>query len=707
MFHASNGIQVMLSKIINFFEAHVEKIVLAVVGVACVWLLLTRVILSPDKVEYGGENLSPGKIDVEINKEAEVLKRKLDEPPKAPEPYVRRLDGPIGLNDPVRVGIRGKLQNGFVGLFNSPLSDIDTNLFPPIPSRSTLEAGFAREYGFPLIGEVNDVVVGHIRAVAFVPAGTIDEKNAYKKEGSEPNDIDLVTVEGKFDVAGLYARFQECFAGKAVKKEEWYDPCLARPVFAAVQLQRQELNGDGTWSDWENVPRTMVDPYKKLFEVIEDVQKLPTGGLNVRMLQFDSTDVIINLLQPETYMIASANEEWFPPTLHNKYVEQQKQEGIEAKREALEKAKAEREKELKEKQDERRSTRTDTGTRTGRPSGGSGESGAGSLYGSLYGGSSRTSSRTATKRSSSDRGRSSSSTTDTRRASDRASSAAEKLRPSEGEVSTKASKDASKEDVYSELKAIMISPTTELAKMGKPLVFWACDDTVEPGKSYQYRIRLGVFNPIAGTNQFSEQDKTRKNNVILWSDFSDITKKIDIPGRSYFFANDIQEAAKTVTVEVCKYALGYWYSEKFPVKQGEVIGKVKPVESKPEEKKSGVTIPKTINYDTGAVFVDVIPVDDWSGGKKLVARNYYDMLYSSDGVNIEHMPVKTVNWSRELQATYSDLQKSLKLQKEPLRDWGSTKKGESRRRTTPGTESGTGFYEELMQRNAGGAGGRH
>jgi len=404
-------------------------------------------------------------------------------------------------------------------------------------------------------------------------------------------------------------------------------------------------------------------------------------------------------LQPEAYMIASAHEEWFPPTLHSKYLEQQRQEEMEARREALEKAKEEREKEVKEKQDERRSGMTDTRTRTGRSSGGHGEYGAG--------GSSRSSGRTTTRRTRSDR---SSSTADTRRASDRTASAAEKLygfRQSEGELSTKTGRDASKvtsiEDVYDELNAIVISPTTELAKMSEPLVFWSHDDTVEPKKSYRYRIRLGVFNPIAGTNQLSEQDKSHKNDVILWSGFSDVTEMVDIPGRSYFFASDIQKAAKTVTVEVCKYALGYWYSERFPVKQGEVIGKVKPVGLKPEEQQSGITAPETIDYDTGAVFVDVIPVNDWSGGRKLVARDYYDMLYSSDGVNIEHMPVKTLNWSRELQALYSDIQRSLRVQKKPLREWGSTKGGRRRRATGAG---GLDFYEELLRKEAGRAGGR-
>ncbi len=261
--------------------------------------------------------------------------------------------------------------------------------------------------------------------------------------------------------------------------------------------------------------------------------------------------------------------------------------------------------------------------------------------------------------------------------------------------------------------------------MDEPLVFWAHDDTVKPGNSYQYRIRLGVFNPIAGTNQFSEQDKSRKNDAILWSEFSDVTEQVVIPARTYFFANDIQKAAKSVTVEVCKFALGYWYSETFAVKQGEVIGKVKmyngleardttarmavvqeqPLLLSSDRKTQGdITVPETIDYDTGAVFVDVMAVNDWSGGpsarfgtgKKLVARDYYDMLYSFDGINIEHMAIGTMNWSRELQAIFGDIQKSIRQKKQPLRDWSSRIGG--RRQRAPGMEPYGADREELLYR---------
>jgi hypothetical protein len=169
-------------------------------------------------------------------------------------------------------------------------------------------------------------------------------------------------------------------------------------------------------------------------------------------------------------------------------------------------------------------------------------------------------------------------------------------------------------DVYNELNSIFITPTTDLSRMRQPLVFWAHDDTTEPRKTYRYRIRLGVFNPIVERDQSFDklrmvskvepQDKgTRlgggraeagQTNIILWSEFSSPTQPIEIPGVVYFFAKGIQEAAKKVTVQVSKYMMGYWHSEDFLVGQGETIGKVvepqwdtprgilsKPVEAKP------------------------------------------------------------------------------------------------------------------------------
>jgi hypothetical protein len=224
------------------------------------------------------------------------------------------------------------------------------------------------------------------------------------------------------------------------------------------------------------------------------------------------------------------------------------------------------------------------------------------------------------------------------------------------------------DDVYQELDEISITESTDIAKMDKPLQFWAYDDTVEPGK-YRYRIRLGVFNPIAGTNQFSEQDKSLKNKVILWSKFSDATETVDIPGMLYFFPREIQEATKAVTVQVSRYVLGYWYSKDFTVKQGELIGKVGEYKITEEEEKGGVTIPKTVDYTTGAVVVDIVPVTDWSGGNNLHVNRFYDLLYSSNGKDIERRPIKSKYWTKALQNKFNEINTDEKEPKAPLRAW--------------------------------------
>ncbi len=260
--------------------------------------------------------------------------------------------------------------------------------------------------------------------------------------------------------------------------------------------------------------------------------------------------------------------------------------------------------------------------------------------------------------------------------------------------SRRVSETTSIEDIYDEFDKISIIEKTDFSKMREPLMFWAHDDTIEPQMCYRYRIRLGVFNPIAGTNQFSEQDKGLKNKVILWSEFSKTTDTVEIPGTLYFFPTAIQEAARTVTVTVCRYVLGYWYSKDFAVKQGEVVGKV--VESEPVGEEEEVTVPEEIDYATGVVLVDVIAVNDWSGGKNLHRRGYFDMLYTFDGMSIERMPIRTRYWSKELKITFDKIGKSQKQPQQPFRPWGSKVTGSAPVISQP--EYDEEYYQQYLGR---------
>ena len=64
----------MEKKSANFFEAHIEKLVLAVVGVGCIVLLIFRSFISPNYVKYGGQKFGPGELDNYIlKKQADPL----------------------------------------------------------------------------------------------------------------------------------------------------------------------------------------------------------------------------------------------------------------------------------------------------------------------------------------------------------------------------------------------------------------------------------------------------------------------------------------------------------------------------------------------------------------------------------------------------------------------------------------------------------
>jgi hypothetical protein len=81
------------------------------------------------------------------------------------------------------------------------------------------------------------------------------------------------------------------------------------------------------------------------------------------------------------------------------------------------------------------------------------------------------------------------------------------------------------------------------------------------------------------------------------------------------------------------------------------------------------TMPEIIDYRTNAVLVDLVPVSDW--GPDLKPRVYHDMLYTADGVNIEHMPVSTKNWPKNLLSTYQEIMISKRREPEPFRDFQS------------------------------------
>jgi len=692
----------LMRKIGRFCENHVEKIVLVIAGAISVWLFFTQVIFSPNVVMLDGKGVSPGRVDQQVADKAQELSAELRSAKTGNSKVYRpKLTGAVDPCDAVIDGVINRpLPKGFAGLFESPLSFIDTTVAPKLAAQASAKyAAATRKYRLPVIPDVTDASACHIRAAAYLPTRPVTPQATYATVATEPNDIDLVTVEARFDTAEAFRRFQACFNGVDVEKEEWRDPCLADPTVAAVQLERQERLDDGSWSDWQPLPRSRVEANRELFTVIERVEDLPPGGMGVRLMQYDRKDIALSLLQPESYQIASAEEDWLPPSFYGKFKDLQKKVEAEERREQRE----------QERGKEDRTTDTRRGDLRGGATAMGGTQGTGTR--GLRGRSQTGVGGDTGLRGSRGRGN----TQDpmmpggTRRTSKRGGPGDEMYGDAYGMagMGPDGRRKATTDEAYLDFRDEMLTWRTDLSKQSKPSLIWVFDDTPEPGATYQYRLRVGFFNPVAGTGQLVERDMDKDNQVILWSHYSQIVGPISIPKRVYLFAKSVQDKTKTATVEVARYTLGYWRTEDFQVKPGESIGK--PVEPKEKdsardknrererrlammgnqtggrltdprggdpmmdpmysmmEDPSKANQPEIVDYTTGRVLVDLVEVSDWGGAPNLKPRMYHDMLYTSDGTYIEHMPVNMSNWPQDLAQAYQTIQGEKRREPKPFR----------------------------------------
>jgi hypothetical protein len=628
----------MVDKIFEFLDSYAEKLIWVAIIAASLWILIFRVAISPNRVEYDRKRFGAGSIDGYIVKQSEELKVKLETEPERARVYDPCVSDIVSLFD---TPIKAK------GVLWATVRDEKKRLRPP------------EIYTLPEIGSVENVKVNHIRAAAYFPSEEVTDRMPYSATPPEVNDLDLVTVEAKYDVAALADRLYECFAGMDIDPE-WRDPCLAKPVFEAVCLERQEQLVDGSWSEWAIVPRTRIDHRKKMFEVKETIEELGEGGSDVHLLLLDSMQVQMDLLQPGAYQIASAEDNWYPPSLYPEFRKQQDERDNQERKKAREARQKERNDRNKNSSGNRRVIARGRGglsrSRNPRLQGRGGSTG-------LPGGQGRRSQE-------------------------------------EDIYGIQGRKSKTEVDIEAKYDELLLTESTNFAKMKEPMVFWAFDDTVETGKKYRYRIRLGVLNKVSGTNQLKKPYMSKKDSVILWSDYSESTEVVSIPKRLYIFPTEAQTSPKSVKVQVSKYVRGYWYSKKFTVMPGEAIGKEVEYEPETEEGKTttaGGVAPKTIDYSTGSILVDVLAVSDWVSpiDNKLEPRLYNDMLYTYDGVEMKHHPVQSLNWARDISLEYSQINMLEKRAKKPFQSWQAGQRGTTRTRMgRPGGSDQYDFGEE-------------
>jgi hypothetical protein len=619
----------------NLLEQHAEKIVFAVSGVLCLWLLVMFVIGSPNAVVIDGRKLKPGEVDKHIKTKADKLSADINVPPTTKPP----------LKDPTKI---------YIVKQTDPLGGVP-DFQIKIPGKTDKVIKEDRLYALPVRGGIDKIAAEVIRGAAHIPVEEIGMDNPYDKAMTELGDIDLVTVEGSFDVAALYRSFKQSFSLGRGLKTEWRDPELASPVFASVQLHRRRLLEEGGWSDWEIIPRPKIDQYRaKIMGIPETVEEL-RFDIDMHKAQFKGLEFRQNILQPDPYDFASANAVWLSPTYRKEYIvleERLKKEAIRTEREKL---------------IERTRGR---GGRT-RNTAGAGEGYGYDADGGMEGRSGR--------RSSTRSGRGNPNIRGDRGGVDGGRGDYGAAGYYGGEAARRGPQERTLDDVIADNVKVLIDERTQFDAMREMLVFWAHDDTAMPGNTYQYKVRLGVFNPIAGNGWLTEQDKEFDNQVILWTDFSDVTESVEIHPMFHFFPTVIAKSQeKKVRIRVSKYHMGNWRSEDFDVCPGELIGKE--VDFKRATRTRGAaslrgdfneydaggynpmnTMPEKINFGTGAMLVDIVKTDKWTGLSTLTRSQVADILYTTDGVTMMHLPVKRNNWPPAMKAQSMIIEEASKV----------------------------------------------
>jgi hypothetical protein len=636
----------------NIVELYLDKAVLVLIVIAAIAVLWFFIVAGPYSVEYRNQKLGPGEVDEYIERNAaSELERELN---KSPEPRVYDKN------------YYSQFQNK---LDNAIGEDVSLSLDWPRPGRgNVIEPD--RKYAVPSIPSPFGVSADHIRSVVHYPSEPVDPEHRYSDVVTELKDIDFVTVEASIDVESLFDSFEESFNDPRKVKAEWRSRDFANPVFADIDLQRRRKQSDGSWGEWESVSPTKIDYLSGMYDFPEKASELDYG-IDLLMLEFNDELIRRNILQPVAYEFAASDVKWYPPKLHSEYEKLSEQLRQKEERERMEARRERIERERSSRRD--RTPRRDGGggmPGMGMPGGG-GMPGMG-MPGGEGGGRDRD--RRDSRRSRGRRGR-----------GDR--------------------REKTLDDIEQDYQDILLSERNRLQNMREPLVFWANDDSVEPGNSYQYRIRLGVFNPIAGKDWFREEQSDYKDEVILWSSFSDVTSEIQVPKMIHFFAVDMAtEENGGVRMEVAKFYMAKWRIAEFDVLSGEAIGKeIEQVisngsddedDDRDRDRRDGRADrdgryereeeKELVDYRTGATMVDVVEVSDYAGVNVYRQRDYNDVLYTYDGEDIERMAVRSRNWPDDIQKQYSSIKSSASEDVEIIRQRGA----EGVRRGTPGGVEG-------------------
>jgi hypothetical protein len=199
--------------------------------------------------------------------------------------------------------------------------------------------------------------------------------------------------------------------------------------------------------------------------------------------------------------------------------------------------------------------------------------------------------------------------------------------------------------------------TDEERKSQKTLKIWATDFFGTPGKTYKYRIRVVMYNPLAGYKPYLE-DPANTLLTGIASSWTEVGGPVRLENAYYCFAESLGNDKKSVKFNVIKWHSGSLYSESFMVKEGEAIGgkkKIKLLASTKEQVGEDLGT-EEVDFDTG------LTLAEFSAGQ--ADREVNVTVKSSDGQSIKQNSIQVKESS-----DYKKSQEALKDQSVKIRKW--------------------------------------
>lgn len=522
-----------MNKFLELLEQHCQWIAIGIGGLFLAWMLYASVLVNPAAVQNSkkpDELLTPGEIDRDVKKDfADPLQRQIDDtrpvqPPASAggivrEPWERQFAGIDRAAPPL-----------FKFAFNSQPADITigpdietpvanqqiTELPEPAPAPRMLDHKSAR---------ANVAAPPAPGAPAGGPAVAVSGKDITYVRGHY--SIDLTKMADAFRKAKI--------------------PQQATTSILAVEIYREQLQPDGTWSKPERVK--LIDNGVKLMP-------LPPANANKQQIgQFrgwaESVQGQTDLLRPVFYTVAAGEGPWDPPVklqiLDPEKERQRKLDEARAARiEAEKAAKAARANQPRPEPTPPNEGRPRRGSRNPENNPLINDPDRPNTYAGLAG----------------------------LELAQAEPTGAPMFDPREMDPNAAPGAPGANAVAAGGLPQPQFNPT--LAGMPAEIVGWFFDENVQEGRKYRYNVRYAIRNPAYESNLVAKPALAQQ--FAIWSELDENgwSEPVEIaPGTHFFLAQGgwlANNVPLLVSVEVFKWSGGKWQRDVFRLAPGDRVG---------------------------------------------------------------------------------------------------------------------------------------